>query len=328
MKKKVAISVIIPCFNGANYLVQLIKSLSAVDFPDFEIIIVDDGSTDESVKKIKNLKSTPNRRAGKIKNLILIENKKNQGAAKSRNIGAKKANGKYLLFLDVDTKVHSQCLSAIFQKFEKNPQIGAIQAKLDTGGHFLTPFGFPYEIPAGKKEKLIFGARTAGMAIRKDLFEKIKGFDEDYFIYGEDTDLSWRVWLAGKKVLYLPQAKVYHFGKSSLTKKTSERIFYEGVKNNLSNLLKNSSLTLLLFILPLYLFTCLIISFKQLLIGNSLGFLRIYQGIFWNFTNIKKILKKRKEINLYRQFIPLKIIFGNLDFLTYLKRGTKWLVNI
>jgi GT2 family glycosyltransferase len=328
MKKKVVISVIIPCFNGEKYLVQLIKSLLAVDFPDFEIIIVDDGSTDESVKKIKDLKSPPVGQAGKIKNLILIENKKNQGAAKSRNIGAKKARGKYLLFLDVDTKVHPQCLSVIVEKLEKNPQIGAIQTKLDTGGHFLTPFGFPYEIPAGKEEKIIFGARTAGMAIRKDLFEKIRGFDEDYFIYGEDTDLSWRVWLAGKKIVYLPKAKVHHFGKSSLTKNTSERIFYEGVKNNLSNLVKNSSLTLLILVLPLYLFSCFLLSFKQLLVGNFSGFSKIYQGIFWNFTNIKKTLKKRRQINLYRQFIPPKIIFGKLDFLTCLKRGTKWLVNI
>lgn len=321
MKKRIIISVIIPCFNGKKYLVDCLKSLLASSFTGFEIIVVDDGSTDKSAQLVNLLT-----RHKKI--IKLIKNKKNLGPAKSRNMGAKIASGKYLLFLDVDTKTHSQCLTRIAEKLEKNPQIGAIQARLDTGGHFLTPFGFPYEIPTGKKEKLIFGARTAGMAIRKNLFEEIGGFDEDYFIYGEDTDLSWRVWLAGKKIYYLPQARVYHFGKSSLTSQTSARIFYEGTKNHLSNLLKNASWPFLLVVFPLYLVFGCLLSLRQLLRGKVSNFLKIHQGVLWNFVNLSKTIKKRKEIDRYRQPLPLKIILGKLNFSNCLKRGIKWLVNI
>ena len=208
MKNQPRVSLIITNYNGARYITQCLDSIFKSSLSDCEVIFVDDGSTDKSREILQNYKNHPR--------LKLIFQKENQGPAKARNQGAGKAQGEYLFFLDVDTKIEKDCPRTIVSKFEQNKKIGALQAKLiqaktgniETAGHFLSFLGFPYEIIDSEvenhhnREREIFGARSAAFAIRKNLFEKIGCFDEDYFIYGEDTDLSWRVWLSGFHVIF------------------------------------------------------------------------------------------------------------------------------
>lgn len=321
MRKKVIISIIIPCFNAKKHIKRCFDSILRSKFPSFEVIVVDDGSTDSSVKLVKELTSS------RVK---LIENKKNLGPARARNIGAKKSQGRYLLFLDVDTEIKKDCLKAIVNKFEEDKKIGAIQANLDTAGHFLSYFGFPYEIKAEKKEKLIFGASTAGMGIRKKLFEKIKGFDEDYLIYGEDTDLSWRIWLTGYQVLYLPQAKAYHFQKSSLNPETKYRVFYEGAKNNTSNILKNAPLKVLIWMLPFHLLAWFFLSLKLIIQRRLTMALWIYKGLGWNLKNLDKVLRKRKKVASYtaKNNQATKIMLGKQSPKNLLAKGWRWFRNV
>lgn len=315
MKNKIIISIIIPCFNAEQYIKKCLNSILRSKFPNYEVIVIDDGSTDNSIKEIQNAKCK------------IIKNRKNLGPARARNIGGKKARGKYLFFLDIDTQVDPNCLTKIVEKFkEEDKKVGAIQANLGTAGHFLSFFGFPYEIKEEKKERLIFGASTAAMAIRKKLFEKIKGFDEDYLIYGEDTDLSWRVWLAGYKICFLPQAKVHHCHKSSLDPKTEYRLFYEGAKNQTGNIIKNAPLKILFWMLPLHILGWVILSIKLALGKRYRLAAWIYRGLGWNLKNLGHVLRKRKIVSSY----PVKnnqcsqIMFGKINLERLCSQGWRW----
>jgi len=336
MNAKPIISVVIPCFNAKKHIGACLDSILKSKFPNYEIIVIDDGSTDGGRKILKKYE--------KDLRVKVYSFTKNQGPAKARNLGVKKSQGEYIIFLDIDTQIKSGCLKEVVNAFKKNKNIGGAQLKLlkgktnklDSAGHFLSLIGFPYEIGVGENEKkydrkkLIFGAKSAGMVVRKDVFEKINGFDEDYFIYGEDTDLSWRIWLAGYKILYLPKARVYHFQKSSLNKKTKHRIFYEGAKNNTGNNLKNANVKMLVWMLPLHFLGWLLLSLKLILQKRFKMALSIYQGLIWNLANPNKILKKRQQINRYRKTNNQlsQIILGNLDFKTILIKGWQWSKNV
>ena len=376
------ISIIIPCFNCQKYLKSCLGSILVSDFSNYEIIVVDDGSTDGSRKLLKELNSKlPPRhpalskeRAGSSRSgisrrvskadkrehspasfaenewssyapsLKVVFNKKNLGAAQSRNIGARAARGKYLFFLDADTEIDKACLGNITKAFQNHPQIGAIQTKLllghtskiDTIGHFLSPWGLPYELGHSQhkstydQEQLIFAGRTAGLAIRRKVFDKIGGFDKDYLIYGEDTDLCWRVWLAGYQVVFLPQAKVRHFAKSSLTKKTYQRIFFEGAKNHLQSILKNASRKTLIWLVPANLVGWLAITFALLIQGRIISAAKIWQGILWNCKNFHHILEKRKKVISFRQENNQAetIMFGQTSLTHLLLKGWRWLKNV
>jgi len=318
--KKITISVIIPCFNGRDHIKTCLNSIFASSFSNYEVIVVDDGSKEQ----LSNSQFSIFNFQKRVK-LRIICNKRNLGAARSRNIGARIAKGKYLVFFDVDTRVAPDCLGKIVAKFEKTPLMGALQTKLDTGGHFLTFFGFPYEIPADEREKIIFGARTAGMAVRKNLFKKVGGFDEDYLIYGEDTDLSWRIWLAGYQIYYLPQAKVHHFQKSTFME---HNLFYEGAKNNLQNILKNAPIKILIWMIPLHIFAWLIITLKLLLQGRFSPAFWVYRGLFWNFVHLKAILRKRGQVKSITKHGIHPPLFGEIRFTQLLVKGLNWGKNV
>jgi len=280
------ISIIIPHYNSSQYLKKCLQSINQSTFKSYEIISLSDDSR--------------------------------QGPAKLRNIGAQKAKGKILFFLDVDTTIQPDSLQKIITAFKKHPHVSAFHPQIDASGHFLSPLGFPYEIITNKFQP-IFGAKSAALAIKKKVFNQINGFDPDYFIYSEDTDLCWRLWLAGYSLYTLPSVKITHFGKSSLA---SSRLFYHSPKNSLLTLLKNAPFKILLWILPLHLLTWLLISLKLLFQAKFYFCLMIHRGLFWNLTNLPQTIKKRRQIP--NKSLPLSLLFGPLKLKSTFKKGLKW----
>lgn len=336
MNKQLVLSIVIPCFNAEKFIGKCLDSILQSEFQDYEVVVVDDNSKDKSPKILKNYERLPQ--------IYVIYLDQNQGPAKARNLGVKNSSGKYIIFLDADTEIENGCLETVVDKLESNSKVGALQTKLikgrsqkiDAAGHFLSFSGFPYEIGVVEdeskhnKETVIFGARSAGMAVRKDLFKEIGGFDEDYFIYGEETDLSWRVWLAGSEIRYFPQAKVYHFQKSTLNEQTRYRIFYEGAKNNTSNILKNAPLGILFWMLPLHLLGWVFISLKLTLQRRHHSAAWIYRGLGWNLVNLDKTIKKRGVTKGFAKKGNrcTEIMFGPLDLKQLLAKGQEWLGTI
>lgn len=300
------VSVVIVNHNGIEFVNACLRSVLNSNYPDFEVIFVDNASSDGSLQFVKNNFATDCR-------VHIIENSESVGPAVGRNKGIAAAKGKYIAFLDNDTEVDASWLLELINVLEQDSTIGAAQSKLlkldqrdifDYAGDYLTPFGFLSERARGAKDNGqfnyiadIFSAKSASSIIRKDLLDKIGGFDEDYYMYLEETDLCWRVWLAGARVVFAPASKVYHaYGTKKKTKKQyypEYIVRFYGCRNYMTTLLKNLGATGLIKILPLYILSLLTLSAMFMFRGKFKDGFWVIKAIIWNFFNIIPVLKKR-----------------------------------
>lgn len=247
MVQDIDLSIIIVNFNTYKFLANCIKSIfrSTLGKLNYEIIIVDNASEDDSVKLIRR----------KFHQLRLIENRKNIGFSKANNqaIRLVKSN-KYILFLNPDTIINNCTLLEMINFMDKNTRVGVSTPRvelpngnLDDACHrgFPTPWNtfcqfsglakiFPssqffnsYHLGYENLDKIheIDCCTGAFMLVKKEAGDNIGWFDEDYFWYGEDLDFCYRLKLHGWKVMFLPDIKITHFkGVSSGIKKHSEDI--------------------------------------------------------------------------------------------------------
>lgn len=224
------LSIIILSFNTRELTLKCIDSIigqykKELDESKFEIIVVDNASTDDSVSSIK-------KQVLSIKNIRLVENKKNEGFSKGNNIGAKGAKGKHLLFLNSDTEILDDGLLKMTNYLDVNEKVGILGAKLtfpngkvqSSCGKFynlLNSFfmlfgleGMVRFIP--EKTKPVDWVSGAAFMIRKDLFNKIYGFDENIFMYTEDMELCFRAKKENFGTVFFSGCNISHKeGKSS-----------------------------------------------------------------------------------------------------------------
>lgn len=245
------LSVIIVNYNVKYFLEQALHSVyKAMRGVDGEVFVVDNNSADGSCEMVRR----------KFPQTIVIENKTNTGFSVANNQAIKQAKGKYVLLLNPDTVVEEDCFTACIEFMEKHQDAGALGVKMIDGkGKFLpeskrslpTPqvafykmFGFASIFPKSKT----FGRYHLGflsndeihevevlsgafMFIRKAALDKIGLLDEDYFMYGEDIDLSYRITQGGYKNYYFPDTTIIHY-KGESTKKTSVNyvfVFYRAM---------------------------------------------------------------------------------------------------
>lgn len=203
----------------------------------FEIILVDNNSSDQSVEKLQDIFGV------KIK---IIANKDNLGFGKANNQGAKSAKGKYLFFLNSDTMVTTNILELIKKEFEQNKELGIICPKL------VLEDGQEQDYAYGKFPKIInlvsnkfFNSKFeilnsklfvdwvsgAAMIVRKDIFDKVDGFDENIFMYFEDIDLCKRIKDLGYKIIYFLDTSIIHFGGKSFEYFTKQKNIYYKSQN-------------------------------------------------------------------------------------------------
>ncbi|HLD50864.1 hypothetical protein A3K34_03020 [candidate division WWE3 bacterium RIFOXYC1_FULL_40_10] len=300
-------SVIIVTYNGKNYVDACVNSVLSANSTDLEVIVVDNGSDDGTVDFLKD----------KYKQIKVVALDKNYGPAYARNKGVEVSEGRYLGFLDNDTLVDPNWENEAAKALDSDPNTGIVQCKLilskernklDYVGEYIGQNGFLVQrVKAGELDNgefnesvPILAAKSAGMFIRKETFEKIEGFDKDYFIYVEETDLGWRSWLAGFKAVYIPASVVFHeFGTSTVILGKSKNNYnakFHGTKNYILTLIKNLEGGSLARILPIHLFLWLGLAWYSLLRGDYKPFLWIHQAIFWNITNLESTLIKRKRI--------------------------------
>lgn len=306
-----ACSVIIVTYNGASYVIDAVTSVVANTCRDLEVIVVDNGSTDDSVAKLTELfKNDP---------VSIIALDKNYGPAHARNVGAARARGAFIAFLDNDTKVHPAWMTEGLALFADD-DIGIVQCKLlierdhsryDYAGDYLSPSGFLVrraeyqEHDHGQYDRPdeIFSAKSAGMFIRTEAFRKAGGFDDDYFIYVEETDLAWRIWLAGYRAVFAPRSIVYHhFGTSNIIigKKQSRVVYYHGTKNYIATVIKCASFSTLCWMLPQHLFGWMGYLFYRLVTLNFIAFAEIFRGMMWCAINCRALVRKRRAVQRAR----------------------------
>jgi GT2 family glycosyltransferase len=210
------ISVIIPNYNGAALLPPCLDSLQAQTYDNFEVILVDNASGDESVALVQ--RDYPQVR------LLVLE--RNRGLTGGCNEGIAQARGEVIVCLNNDTEADPNWLAAIAEALAAHPQAGMIACKLllfdrrDTihsAGDSYGLDGIPVnrgvwqrDGPPFDKPAWVFGACGGAAAYRREMLEQIGAFDEELFMYCEDVDLNWRAQLAGYRCLYVPDSVVYH----------------------------------------------------------------------------------------------------------------------
>ena len=209
-------SVIIPNWNGLRFLPTCLNALRNQVYRDFEIIVVDDASTDDSRAMLQN--DYPEVR------VIALE--KNRGFAHAVNTGIRAARGDVVVLLNNDTEADTHWLEEIVRALEANPNAGMVVCKLrlfdkrdhiHSAGDFYRVDGVPgnrgvWEQDRGQYDDMagIFGGCGGAVAYRKTMLAEIGTFDESLGSYCEDVDLNWRARLAGYPIAYAPQALVYH----------------------------------------------------------------------------------------------------------------------
>lgn len=237
-------SIIIPTWNGKVFLKACFDSLKNQSFKDFEVILVDDFSTDDTIQYTKKY----------FPWVKIIEKSKNSGFPSSVNLGIKAAKGEFIALLNNDTEVDKDWLQNILNSATNHPEAGFFASKMldfkdrsiiDSCGDGMTWSGRGYKIGELKKdsrkfetERYVFGACGGAAVYRKELFDRIGLFDEDFKFYLEDVDIDFRAQLAGYKCVFVPGAKVYHIGSATAGKRSSFS-FKMMIKNHFHLILKN-----------------------------------------------------------------------------------------
>ena len=302
MKK---VSAIIVNWNGKNETADCIQSLLDQDYSDLEIIVSDNGSTDGSIDFLRERFSS---------SIRLLENGRNLGFGTAVNRGLEEASGEYLIFLNNDLVLESASIGKLVELLESNDEIGAAVPKIlyyekrntfnsfGVGIHF-TGIACPDKIDQIDDQELNRTETACGgiFMFPRKVYETVGGFDEDLFLYHEDHDLSWRIRLAGWKIMATPEAVLYHHYKFN----KGIRKFYYSEKNRLHILIKNLEWKTLVLILP----ALLIIESAQWVHAILHGWLHLkLKSYFELIALLPRILKKRRTIQAHRKIPDREII--------------------
>jgi len=317
---KSSVSIVIPHWNNVDVLSECLESISNTNFENFETIVVDNASTDNSVASVRS----------NYPNVKLIENDKNYGYAGGCNIGAEAASGDFLIFLNNDTVQEKDWISNLIKTINSDDKIAAVQPKIlnyydrnvfdyagGSGGH-MDIYCFPFargrifsfqendEGQYNNKEKCFWSSGTCFM-VRRELFQKSGGFDESFFAHMEEIDLCWRLYAMGFEVWVEPDSVVYH--KNALTLPMySHKKYYLNHRNSLLMLLGNYSIKNIFLIGIPRLILEKIACFYSILMLDWRHFTAILRSLFWIIFHPNVIMKKRKSFSKIRTITDKKIM--------------------
>ena len=238
------ISIIILNWNGLKDTLECLESVKKIDYPDFEVIVVDNGSTDGSAQFIRQ----------RFPDVRFIQNSENLGYAEGNNVGIRYALGhgaEFVLVLNNDTIVDKNILLAFVKGAADYPDAGVFGAKIynfddpnriwHAGGILDQKTAEMYQNGFGVLDDGTFYitaveidyACGCSLFFRREVAEKIGLFDPDFFLYYEDTDLCFRARRAGFKVMYIPAAKLWHKVSASFRPTPSPSSYYYLTRNRL-----------------------------------------------------------------------------------------------
>jgi GT2 family glycosyltransferase len=318
-----AISVVILNYNGQKWLERCLESLRAQSiFDRIEVIVADNASTDGSDKLARQAMSGwPNGQ--------FLQNGANLGFCEGNNRGAALARGEYLFFLNPDAWLERECLEVLLKETEAAGAVAANPLVLDYDDdnfqHLICSgidlFGLPNGAIRSGEVREVFAASGCGYLIRTDFFRRIGGFDRELFMYGDEIDLSWRVWIAGGRIVAVPLARMHHRGAASanpeggtriVESRTNENKRFFTNRNALLNVLKNSE-HVLLFLALMNLLLLTVEAAAALALVRRWSFVkRGYVEAAQDCWRLRShICDQRKQIDSYRR----RGDFGMLRFL-------------
>lgn len=298
------ISVIIPNYNGEKIIDGCIQSLLQQEYKDFNIIVVDNNSTDDSVKIIEE----------KYPSITLIKNNENLGFAAAVNIGIKVSKSDFVALLNNDTEVDTKWLGNLYSVVSKDDKIFSASSKMirfyerdiiDDAGDQYNLLGWAYKRGDGasvdkfNKNKVVFSTCAGAGLYRRKVFEEIGYFDENFFAYLEDIDVSFRGNIHGYKNVYVNDAIVYHMVSATSGSRHNEFKVKLASRNSIYLIRKNMPLIFTIINLP-FLILGIIVKYIFFL-RKSLGkeyIEGIKEGIFIK-NKVEKTKFKLKNLIYY-----------------------------
>ena len=324
MQKKVTI--IIPNYNGLKFMEPCFKALRAQSDQNFELLVVDNGSTDGSVKWLED---------HQIPSIFLEENTGFSGAV---NIGIRESVTPYVILLNNDTAPQPDYVKEMVKAIERSPKIFSVSSKMiqlyhkdlmDDAGDMYSVLGWAYQRGVGQKSSgynkacRVFSACAGAAIYRREIFDKIGGFDEDHFAYLEDIDVGYRAKICGYENWYCPKAVVYHVGSGTSGSKYNSFKVKLAARNNLYLNYKNMPLLQL------------ILNFLPILAGMAvkymffrrIGFASDYmEGVKEGLKTLKKTKKVRFQMSRLGNYIRIEgeLILGTFLYVwEFMKRKLK-----
>ena len=219
MKK---VTIVIPNYNGSGFIPECFDALKKQSTKDFDVIVVDNSSEDDSLEVIE--------KESEGLNVQVIELDNNYGFSRAVNEGIKATDAEYVILLNNDTHAGKRFVEKLVEKIEESEKIFSVQAlmlqrdnpqKVDSSGDFFCALGWAFargkDRPATKFNNSgdIFSSCAGAAIYRKKAFEYVGLFDDEFFAYLEDVDLGYRARLSGYRNVFAPEAKVLHVGSGA-----------------------------------------------------------------------------------------------------------------
>jgi GT2 family glycosyltransferase len=303
------VAVVILNWNGISYLKQFLPSVCASTYPNLEIIIGDNASTDESVDYVRD----------NYPQVKIIINDQNYGFAGGYNKILTQLDHDYFILLNSDVEVEPNWIEPVISLMESDSKIAAAQPKIlsqankhsfeyaGAAGGFIDDFGYPFcrgrlfdtlELDKGQynESSEVFWASGAAFFIKRPNWLEMNGLDDDFFAHMEEIDLCWRLKNEGYKIMYCADSQVYHVGGGTLQAESPFKT-YLNFRNNLVLLQKNLPAKRAAFIIFIRFWLDFITLFKFLIDGKPKNALAISKAHIYFVKNIFKNIPKAREID-------------------------------
>lgn len=295
------ITVVIPSWNKRDHLAQCLDSLVAQTYAHVQIVVVDNASTDGSADMV----------AADYPDVTLLRQSRNHGIAGGVNRGIAAAKGNCIALLNQDAVADRNWVAELAKLVESDQRIGVVQSKMlrvtdgstpifDSSGDQYSLWGRPRardrdRPDAGQREQVeeVFSACGGASLYTRAVIDDVGTFDEDFFLYYEDTDLSFRARLKGYKVVYCPTALVSHHVGLSSKESPSALIRFHVVKNLHLLYFRNMPTRLMALSWPLFTVTLAGAAVNSLRRGVFKAHLR---ALWWLVRNSRRVLAERREI--------------------------------
>ena len=330
IRLKPFVSIVILNYNGVKYLQQFLPSVLSTQYESYEVVVADNGSTDDSILFLQNNFPT----------VKILTSATNEGFAGGYNWALKNIQADYFVLLNSDVEVTPNWIAPMVELLSSDKNIAACQPKLlsqkepglfeyaGAAGGWIDGLGYPFSrgrvFDICEKDQaqydnnaLIFWASGAAMMIRSNVFHELDGFDASFFAHQEEIDLCWRIQLKGYKIYCCPAAIVYHVGAGTLPR--GGRKVFLNFRNNLIMLCKNLPFSEILWKLPFRLALDAISAWKGLFSGDTFFFTAIVKA---HFALISYILSgKVKRSTGAKQLKTLGGVYnGSLVFQYFIKK--------
>lgn len=285
-------------YNGLAYLDELLTSLAQQDFRDFDALLIDNGSSDGSLDHVRRLYPW----------VRVLDQGRNLGFAQAGNAAARHSSSEYLVLLNTDLRLHSDFLRRLVDAAREDHRVAAIASKMllydspdriNGVGGCMNRIGYTwdrgmFEPDRGQYDQpsdVLFASAGAAL-FRREAFLRVGGFDERFFMYHEDVDLCWRLWILGYRVTTAPDARaLHHFGGTTKSARSLSWREIVGERNSMRSMLKN------------YEWSNVLRAYRRLLLRRCGTRRKLAQlrSFLWNLLYLPETLRMRNRIQRSRK---------------------------